>query len=544
MGKGPLLQRASRVAIVGALLLVGCGQTRSDAPALNGAGGVAANSGGDTGATAPGGVTGVAGNPTSNVDFGPCVFEDPNVQVLVGYQILQADELDGKIDGSAGIEAVKTLTVSQPVGALGGIECLKNLEELHLSVYELDASPVALKPLAGLSKLRRLSLYGPFVLDGAFGGFALEKLDLTYVDLPTFDEIAKERGLVELWLDKVTLTSLAGVERLQKLAKLSIEEAPLNNLLPLADIAGLEQLHLATLPSLTSLTGLETHIGLRQLHTDKVPITSLEPLANATQLESLNVWTSSLTSLAGLAGKPALNSVTVTDAQVSDITPLSGLPLLDYVVLSGNSIESLDALVDCPAISLLNVSKNRVDSLAPVATMANLKYLEVRDNLLSEVDVDLPGSVISLDLSGNAITSLQPLADHSLTSLAISSTRPTSLAPLAHLPALLHLQADDIGATDLSFFPLAQLRSLSLSHNHITDIAPLSHLGALSVSLSGNDVVSIPPDFVGPAVECGGLILLDNPLDDDAQARLAWLCDQKSAAYSWDGGSCAFCVLT
>lgn len=550
MGERPFLRYAARAAIAAGLLLLACGETRSDPDrGLSGGSGAGATSGATASEAGAGSAEQQAGGTTGStvkppdVDYGPCVFEDPNVQVLVGYQILQADAKDGPVDGSAGPEQVTRLDVTQAVGAIGGIECLKNLEQLSLGVYEPEAPPVDIGPLAGLSKLRELRLYGPFVLGDALGQLPLESLTLHRALATSLDDVAKAKNLEELWLEDVPLSSLSGAQQLSRLTKLRIKAAPLESLEPLAKIAGLEELTLTGLPKLTSLAGIETHVGLRTLLISEVPVTSLEPLTNAAQLQSLNVWTSSLTSLAGLAGKLELSTVVVTNARVRDITSLNGLPKLSYASLSGNQLDELAPLATCPLLSSLDVSKNRVASLAPLANMATLSTLIASDNLLEAIDPDLPASLVNLYISGNPITSLEPLAGRALETLAISSTRLTSFAPLANLPALRHLTADDVGATELSVFPLAQLQALSARENHISDVTELSGLGEVAIDLSGNDVVSLDAAFVGPDSECGGLVLADNPLDADALARLAWLCEQGVASFVWDGGACDFCPI-
>lgn len=128
-----------------------------------------------------------------------------------------------------------------------------------------------------------------------------------------------------------------------------------------------------------------------------------------------------------------------------------------------------------------------------------------------------------------------------LTALSISRNPLTSLAPVFDLPALRSLWADEVGATSLAAFPLARLDRLSARSNHIDSAAPLAGLGAIAVDLSDNDIVSLPPDFVGPTAECGGLQLFGNPLDSAAREPLMWLCENGSGTYRWDGGACDAC---
>jgi hypothetical protein len=245
----------------------------------------ASSSGGSSGSSggAPsGGSSGSSGSArwegtdAGKVDIGDCVFEDPSVELLVRYEILQADRLDGSVDGSVGPEAVTTLDVSQESLAISGLECLTNLEELWLSVYGEGETPKPITPIAGLSRLRKLSLYGPLEIAGALEKLSLEKLGLK-LPLTNLEELSTQRSLRELNIEDVPLTSLKGAEQLSALETLRIRNAALTDLFPLAAISSLLQLELSHLPGLRSLEGLEPHIGIERLSAENTPIESLLP---------------------------------------------------------------------------------------------------------------------------------------------------------------------------------------------------------------------------------------------------------------------------
>src|SRR5689334_5654703 len=95
-----------RVAL-GSLLCaqLGCGETSRDQDAPGGGGATPIEVGGGGSAThAAAGATGSGGGggggsgggrAVDRVDIGACRFEDPDVELLARYQILQADEADG-----------------------------------------------------------------------------------------------------------------------------------------------------------------------------------------------------------------------------------------------------------------------------------------------------------------------------------------------------------------------------------------------------------------------------------------------------------------
>jgi len=118
-------------------------------------------------------------------------------------------------------------------------------------------------------------------------------------------------------------------------------------------------------------------------------------------------------------------------------------------------------------------------------------YLEDMDEVeLSESEIsDLEGieyciHTLSMDLSGNLITDLSPMAGLSrLQELNLSNNR------LSYIDAISNLQ---------------QLKSLDLSNNSIDDISPLLEIGALEyVDLTGN---KIPPDQLNELRKMGVIV--------------------------------------
>jgi hypothetical protein len=118
-------------------------------------------------------------------------------------------------------------------------------------------------------------------------------------------------------------------------------------------------------------------------------------------------------------------------------------------------------------------------------------YLEDMDEVeLSESEIsDLEGieyciHTLSMDLSGNLITDLSPMAGLSrLQELNLSNNR------LSYIDAISNLQ---------------QLKSLDLSNNSIDDISPLLEIGALEyVDLTGN---KIPPNQLNELREMGVIV--------------------------------------
>ncbi len=136
----------------------------------------------------------------------------------------------------------------------------------------------------------------------------------------------------------------------------------------------------------------------------------------------------------------------------------------------------------------------------PVIDEADLKSLFILDARHQEIK-DLSGlekcpNLVEVKLSGNAITSLDPLAElKNIQSLYLSDNQITSLAPLAGLVKLQHLELEKNQLISLDGIEkLENLRSLYLSENQLTSLDPLAGLKKLtSLSLDGNRLTDLGP---------------------------------------------------
>ncbi len=109
---------------------------------------------------------------------------------------------------------------------------------------------------------------------------------------------------------------------------------------------------------------------------------------------------------------------------------------------------------------------------------------------------DLPANLRRLDLSGNALTDLWPVAGlRELESLDLSDNSVVDLAPLAGLTSLRRLDLAGNRIDDLG--PLAGLPALEvllLDGNRVVDAGALMHFGRLeNLGLSGNRVAELEP---------------------------------------------------
>lgn len=121
----------------------------------------------------------------------------------------------------------------------------------------------------------------------------------------------------------------------------------------------------------------------------------------------------------------------------------------------------------------------------PTYYLEDMNEVELSESEISDLEgIEYCIHTLSMDLSGNLITDLSPMAGLSrLQELNLSNNR------LSYIDAISNLQ---------------QLKSLDLSNNSIDDISPLLEIGALEyVDLTGN---KIPPDQLNELREMGVIV--------------------------------------
>ena len=144
-------------------------------------------------------------------------------------------------------------------------------------------------------------------------------------------------------------------------------------------------------------------------------------------------------------------------------------------------VASLSGLEFASSLVELRLRHNAVDDLSPLAELASLSVLNVRHNRVTDIAplAELP--LTYLNLSGNIIPDLSPLARIApLTELTLVGSRVSDLSPLMELAHLTRLWLGANAIEDVS--PLAGLRSLTqldLGANAIEDVSSLGELTSL-----------------------------------------------------------------
>ena len=167
-----------------------------------------------------------------------------------------------------------------------------------------------------------------------------------------------------------------------------------------------------------------------------------------------------------------LASLDASNLGIEDLAGLEAAAGLRGLFLDGNRITDIAALSGLGSLRVLTLAHNMVEDLAPLAAMESLGILALDGNSLRDLR-PLPASLRRLYLSDNSISDIASLADLYLFELDVSGNAITSLAPLAGHGNLWYLHVSDNQVADISPLNFEPLRELHLRNNAVRDLSPL-----------------------------------------------------------------------
>ncbi len=275
---------------------------------------------------------------------------------------------------------------------------------------------------------------------------------------------------------------------------------------------------------LSPLSGLE----LAWLNCNANAIRDLRPLRGM-PLRKLDCDGNLLTTLDGLQGLP-LTHINFSANEIEDLSPLRGLALKD-VTCDRNRICDLAPIKAMPlqrlsccnniatnlpalrfdAMHNLNLRGNRlthIDTLG--ARQLRLDYLNVSDNAIRSLEPLRGARIERIDCSGNQITDLSPLTGMPLRRLHIDDNPIKNLGSLRGLP-LKELSFHRCRVSDLTPLQGMRLGVLGLEHNAVTNLTPLHGMPLHSLNINGNRVEDLGPIAQSPLRTLG---LRDNRVRD------------------------------
>ena len=478
------------------------------------------------------------------------------------------------------------------VSALGSLGSLRELDLRGNKVSDVSA-------LGSLGSLRELDLRGNKVSDvSALGSLgSLRELDLRGNKVSDVSALGSLGFLRELDLRGNTISDVSALGSLQSLAHLYLSGNPITDISRLGSLASLRTLHLVgdllSGAVITDVSGLGSLASLSTLDLGSNRITDVSALGSLESLVRLRLSNNAITDVSGLGSLASLSTLDLGSNRITEVSALGALESLTWLGLSGNGISDVAPLLRNGELERVILTSNPLsaksiethisellrrgvsvafDAMPPVPdgavvaeiadpalrgaieaqlskgdgwpiTVDELSKLSVLEGSNRDIgdlsSLELATGLRYLDLRGNAIADLRPVADMVfLRFLHLDGNNIEDIAPLAGLPVLYVLSLadntiDDLGSiagmnslvylaldrTSIGDLPTLPdgLRNLYATDNSISDITALAKPRWFQeIQLSGNSIASLAP-LAGKFVQY--LNLNDNQITDISPLR-------------------------
>ena len=315
-----------------------------------------------------------------------------------------------------------------------------------------DNSPVTI-PDANLRAAIAQSLGKPIEAQLTVG----DMLNLTLLDgqdanIQDLTGLEHARNLVELWLQRNSVTDVSAIAGLTQMNSLYLED---NSVTDISALSGLTQ--------------------LRELYLGRNNVADISALAGMTELRYLSLPAYSISDVSALSGMKQLIELSLGGNNLTDLSALSGATQLKYLYLGDNSLSDVSLLSEFTQLIELSLGDNSVTDISALSGLTQLKSLYIARNRISDV---------------SALSGLKKL-----TTLTLGGGDFTDVSVLSELTRLQSLSLEDNNLTDLSAISgLTQLNFLSLANNNLTDLSAISGLTQLThLYLPGNSIADIRP---------------------------------------------------
>ncbi len=400
------------------------------------------------------------------------------------------------------IKQLKQLnTLSMPSIGINNLDFVKGLRELReLSVPYNHI--IDLRPLVNLNKLESLDVSNnPNVDLSSLGRLhALTTLELSGIPLSSISPLINMTNLSSLSLSLDDLLNLDELALLSQLSKLSIHADTIARLSFLDSLSQLSELRILAKPpqDMVSISNLES-LQVLQIYDRSAQITSddkvefdLAIVANLKHLHTLGFESLNVTNEPQLKNLIKLTDLSIRKSDTYsacfgwyDVNGISYADIHESCLTVDDKNMSISRLLGhIPDIALSDcVKENAEQNGWSTANEISSLFCYYRNNLENLEGIEWLTSLQTLNLGGNQISDLSPLAD--LTELEQvylwSNPELSSLAPLYNLPKLYELSLDPNNpwsGEELVNFP--HLKSLTLIDGENIDISVLARLTELT----------------------------------------------------------------
>ncbi len=300
------------------------------------------------------------------------------LSLCIGFEVTDLDALAGMTEMTE-LQLWGSSNSSNATGLtdIGGLAGMTKLTRLQLNLGDVKD----FSPLAGLTSLTDLDLYGEYSADDLSPLAGMTKLTNLNINLRGVDDLSPLAGLTSLIdlriygeyivEDLSFLRELTQLQTLQMSGSYSEGAPVMEDLSDLSNLTKLTSLQLNV--PVASLDGLENLTKLRELLLySNSPYTNVDALAGLTELVTLN-----LPSRPSSYDQPTLPPI--------DLSGLKNLTKLQSLTIN-NNIEDLEPLRDLTELRSLRISSSGNDgvtdlSLEPLSGLAKLTELQINGDI-------------------------------------------------------------------------------------------------------------------------------------------------------------------
>lgn len=259
---------------------------------------------------------------------------------------------------------------------------------------------------------------------------------------------------------------------------------------PLENLSPLRNMRLAVLcinnTSVRDITPLGGH-PLEELTASHSKINDISVLRNA-PLRKLLLRGTGVRDIAVLRGMP-LRQLDLSETAVFDFRPLSGA-LLERLEVADSQLRELTVLRGMP-LQQLNMARTKAFDFSPLMGMP-LESLVLDGTQIKDLNVLRGMRLTHLSINETAISDIGVLSGMPLNRLSMRGTLVNDFNPLAALP-LLSLDLSQTRITDVDLLARLPLKNLNLSGTKVSDLTPLAGLELASLDISNTRVDDISP---------------------------------------------------
>lgn len=312
-------------------------------------------------------------------------------------------------------------------------------------------------------------------------------------------------------------TNYQDLKYLLYLEELTVQNGKKNQLSILSQRTTLTKLDLSGTP----LTADEVQIignlpNLTELALGKCGITTIAPLAGLTKLRILDLQQNTIMDLSHLRNMTALTELYLNNNAVKDISVVTGLKELTKLNVSNNNLSTIEPAYKLIKLTHLYAAAQGQDetggltSIEGIQSLTELTHLSLATNKLTDITpLSVCTKLQELDISSNAISSLEAIKDHNELMFLYFSHNEVEVIP--------------------TFDPeVSKLSIIDGSHNKISTLEPLAgHHLVNKIYMDHNEKI----ESVDCLITCHALMLVSVDGTDVKEADdLLWYYPEEDSA--------------